>query len=115
MPIDKRMTHGHIVGELMTTYNKTGKIGNTKPKNKQHALKIANAISYNVKESMSAKELLEEFNKLEEGLLPSSYEVVGTIIEEKGTFNILDSKGQRLLVKNYPSLKKLLNDLADNM
>ena len=35
--------------------------------------------------------------------------------KEKGTFNILDSKGQRLLVKNYPSLKKLLNDLADNM
>ena len=59
--------------------------------------------------------MLEEFNKLEEGLLPPSYEVVGTIIEEKGTFNILDSKGQRLLVKNYLSLKKLLNDLADNM
>ena len=115
MPIDKRMTHGHIVGELMTAYNKTGKIGNTKPKNKKHALKIANAISYNVKESMSAKELLEEFNKLDEGLLPPSYEVVGTIIEEKGTFNILDSNGQRLLVKNYPSLKKLLNDSADLM
>lgn len=115
MPIDKRMTHGHIVGELMNTYKKTGKIGNTKPKNKQHALKIANAISYDVKESMSAKELLEEFNKLDEGFLPPSYEVVGTIIEEKGTYNILDEKGQRLLVRNYPSLKKMLNDLADNM
>lgn len=127
MPIDKRMTHGHLVGELMDAYNKTGKIGNTTPKNKKHALKIANAISYDVKEDMSIKEIVEEFEKMEnienaakvlsakqEGFLPT-YEVVGTIIEEKGTYNIMDAEGHKLLNKNYPSLKKMLNDLADNM
>lgn len=52
---------------------------------------------------------------MEEGILPPRYEILGTIIEEKGTFNILDKDGQRMLVKNYPSLKQLLTDLAANI
>lgn len=46
MPIKKGQTHSEIVSELMSSYNKTGKIGNAVPKNKTHAEEIANAIAY---------------------------------------------------------------------
>jgi len=35
-----------MVRELMHTYEKTGKIGRTKPRNKAHALQIALAIAH---------------------------------------------------------------------
>lgn len=49
MPIDKSGTHEEIVQELMNAYEKNGKIGNHTPKNKEEALRIANAIAYQVK------------------------------------------------------------------
>lgn len=60
------------------------------------------------------KRLLEQYNELQEGLLPT-YQVLGTIIEEKQGFNILDENKEKMLVKNYPSLKQMLLDLADNL
>lgn len=50
MPIDNSKSHSEIVAELMQTYKKTDKIGNTKPKNKQDALNIANTIAFKAKE-----------------------------------------------------------------
>lgn len=49
MPIDKSGSHEDIVRELMNAYEKNGKIGNHTPKNKEEALRIANAIAYKVK------------------------------------------------------------------
>lgn len=49
MPIDKSGTHEEIVQELMRAYEKNGKIGNHTPKNKEEAMRIANAIAYRVK------------------------------------------------------------------
>ena len=60
------------------------------------------------------QKLLEEYNKLEEGFLPT-YQVLGTIIEEKHGFNLLDENNQKMLMKNYPSLKQMLLDLANNL
>lgn len=34
------------IAELMHSYERTGKIGNTKPKNKKHAQRIAARIAY---------------------------------------------------------------------
>lgn len=60
MPIDKKMSHDQKVAELIRTYNKTGKIGSTVPKDKKHALEIANAIAYNMEETYKPKMKLEE-------------------------------------------------------
>ena len=49
MPLKKgpgRKKHAANVKELMETYKAGGKIGNTKPKGKKHAMAIANAIAY---------------------------------------------------------------------
>lgn len=34
------------IGELMSSYKSSGKIGNTKPRNAEHAQKIAAAVAY---------------------------------------------------------------------
>lgn len=62
---------------------------------------------------MDAKQLLEEYN-IVEGILPT-YDVIGTIIEDKKGFNILDSDGMIMLNNSYPSLKQLLKALVDNL
>lgn len=49
MPLRRNMSIKAMLEELMTNYQRTGKIGNIRPKNKQHALEIANAIAYRVK------------------------------------------------------------------
>lgn len=49
MPIDKNKSREEIVKELMDSYNKTGKIGSSKPKDTKTALSIANAIAYSTK------------------------------------------------------------------
>lgn len=49
MPIDSSKSHSEIVAELMQAYEETGKIGNYKPKDKQDALNVANAIAFKVK------------------------------------------------------------------
>lgn len=55
MPLDKNMSHQDMVQELMLSYKKTGKIGATKPRDKKHALEIANAVAYNIGESKEIK------------------------------------------------------------
>ena len=50
MPIDTDKSHGAIVRELLDEYKSNGKIGTTKPKNIEHAVRIANAIAYKAKE-----------------------------------------------------------------
>lgn len=45
MPISGKMTYGSIVAEVLRSYKKTGRIGNTKPRNMKHALRIAQAIA----------------------------------------------------------------------
>jgi capsular polysaccharide biosynthesis protein len=49
MPLRKNMSHRAMMQELMASYERDGKIGNIRPKNKQHALEIANAIAYRMK------------------------------------------------------------------
>ena len=49
MPLRSSMSKEEIIKELVNKYNKTGSIGNTKPKDKQHALNIAIAIAYKIK------------------------------------------------------------------
>ena len=51
---------------------------------------------------------------VQEAFLPN-YEILGTIVQYKDGFNILDDNKEKMLNKNYPSLKKLLQDLANNM
>lgn len=41
--------------------------------------------------------------------------VIGKIVEYSDGFNIQDEHNANMLVKNYPSLKRLLQDLASNM
>lgn len=55
MPIDGRKNHSNITKELITKYKETGKIGNIEPKSMKHALNIANAIAYSVKENNKVK------------------------------------------------------------
>ncbi len=48
MPLfKKKKKHGANMKELLRAYKDTGKIGNTKPKHMHHAIRIANAASYN--------------------------------------------------------------------
>ena len=49
MPIDKRQSRSEIIKEIMDSWEKTGKIGNSRPENKEDALKQAEAISYQAK------------------------------------------------------------------
>ena len=50
MPIDNTRSHSEIVQELMDAYEKTGKIGEISPKDKDDALRISNAIAFKAKE-----------------------------------------------------------------
>lgn len=62
MPIDGRQSHSNIVKELLDEYKSTGKIGNTTPKDVEHARKIANAIAYKVKDEC----ILDQIRKINE-------------------------------------------------
>jgi len=49
MPLKKGKGQGTIsknIQEMLRSYKETGKIGNTTPKNKKHAAKIAAAAAY---------------------------------------------------------------------
>lgn len=49
MPMKEGMgnaAHAANVSELMKKYKKTGKMGSSRPKNKMHAERMANAIAY---------------------------------------------------------------------
>lgn len=41
-----KATISNNIAEMIRAYKKSGKIGNTKPKNKKHAAKIAAAAAY---------------------------------------------------------------------
>lgn len=58
MPIDKRQSHANIVKELLDEYKKSGKIGNTHPRDLEHATSIANAIAYKTKQESRDLRLL---------------------------------------------------------
>lgn len=70
MPIDKRKSRQNIVKELIKTYKRTGKIGDTKPDDLKHAYKIATAISYDAKENttdiIKIKNLIQEIKDISE-------------------------------------------------
>lgn len=41
-----KKAHSKNVQEMMDAYARTGKIGNVRPRNRRHAIQIANAASY---------------------------------------------------------------------
>lgn len=84
MPLDKNMSHEEMVSELIKGYKKTGKIGDTKPKNMKHALEIANAVAYNIGESAEKNKVQEV--KLDE-LLKSLESVIADKEKELGIVN----------------------------
>lgn len=49
MPIDKSKTHEEIVQELMHAYRENGRIGNHKISSEEEALRVANAVAYQVR------------------------------------------------------------------
>ncbi len=64
MPIDKRKSHSNIVKELLDEYKKSGKIGNTHPRDLSHATSIANAIAYKSKKESKELRLLSAMKKV---------------------------------------------------
>lgn len=65
-------------------------------------------------ENANLKEVAKKLNKKAEGFLPT-YDIIGTIIEDKKGYNIVDNENKKMLIKSYPSLKQMLLDLANNM
>lgn len=52
MPLIKsnsKLARSSNIRELLHAYKSKGKIGNTKPRGKKHAMKIATAIAYSMK------------------------------------------------------------------
>ncbi len=49
MPINKGMSKGSIIQEILSSYKKKGTIGSSKPKNMKHAMAQASAIAYSMK------------------------------------------------------------------
>ena len=62
--VDARQSHGKIVKELMHKYKKSGKIGNTKPKDTEHAEEIANANAYDAKGESVDETFISVTNRL---------------------------------------------------
>lgn len=54
--IDARMSKKNIIKEIIGSWEKTGKIGNSSPDTKEEALKQAAAIAYSTKEEINEKE-----------------------------------------------------------
>lgn len=55
---------------------------------------------------------INELNNILEGFLPS-YTIEGIIIQNKdGSFNILNADKEKMLERNYGSLKQMLLDIA---
>lgn len=49
MPLESGKGQKHVsnnIGEMMKSYQQTGKIGNTHPQNRDHAMRIAAAAAY---------------------------------------------------------------------
>ena len=67
MPLKKgssRATISSNIEECISSYKKTGKIGNTTPKNMAHARKICAAAAYgSARKSAGSKSLLDKLRK----------------------------------------------------
>ena len=67
MPLKKgssQATIGSNIAECIRSYKKTGKIGNTAPKNMAHARKICAAASYSsARKSATSKSLVDKLRK----------------------------------------------------
>lgn len=59
---------------------------------------------------MNIKKLNEELRIINE-----KYEALGTIVKNDDGYNILDKNNKEMLDKSYPSLKKMLQDIVDNL
>ena len=66
-------------------------------------------------QKMSIEKLNKQYANINEGFFPPSYEVLGTIIKDNNAYNILGPDNNKMLDKDYPTLKRLLQDLASNM
>ena len=56
-------TIGSNIGEIMSSYKKTGKIGTSKPKSEKAAQKQAAAIAYSKSKESSEEEMKESFDE----------------------------------------------------
>lgn len=55
MPLKKGSGHhSENIREMVSSYKQTGKIGNTRPRSKAHAVKIANAAAYRAERGHAA-------------------------------------------------------------
>lgn len=67
MPLKKgtsQATIGSNIGECIRSYKETGKIGNTTPKNMEHARKICAAAAYSTaRQSSKGKALVKHLRK----------------------------------------------------
>ena len=66
MPIDKRQSKDDIIAELISSYKKTGKIGNTKPRDIKHAQDIASGIAYSIKSESYINNIKRYLNTISE-------------------------------------------------
>lgn len=64
MPVDKRKSKSEIIKELMYSYEKTGKVGNSTPKTKKEALKQAQAIAYSAKKESKSEGIISKVHSL---------------------------------------------------
>lgn len=100
MPLDKNMSHDEMVKELMHSYYKNGKIGNTEPRGVEHALKIANAVAYNIERSKDVQEIEEGIKEMSLSDLLNQFESL-YLNEQNEEINPEDTKFDRELLYGY--------------
>lgn len=88
MPINKNKSHSEIVKEIMDSFDRTGKIGSSFPKNRKEALSQANAIAYQSKKE--SKTMIDKINDLLEYVMTSTQPMV----MDRSQVDILDTYGK---------------------
>ena len=101
MPIDKRQSKETMIKELIDSYKKTGKIGNTTPRNMAHAIRIASKIAYSSKEkSEDAVEDLQNIlnndiiDKEEEGIMTHIQNSISIIYGSESYTDVINKFGK---------------------